>query len=189
MILDGPDDAGGGRGFRSFKTAAPIPYPCRWHRDLLIQMTLDPSIEALERHTCGPDENFSVVAIVASTRRLVTALRKHPGASSDALPPDRTWILRSVVLAEPRCSTARMVWATRRTKVSLGDRLRILQMLEDCPAGSTLAAAGKCVRSDVGDPADAILALVCAGQVDIDIRNTLSPQTWIRRRGQGVGER
>ncbi|MFJ7439634.1 hypothetical protein ACIQW5_18395 [Methylorubrum thiocyanatum] len=171
-------------GFRSFKTSAPIAYPARWHRDLLIQASLDPRIEAIEPvpDIIGDGSAFSIIVHIDATRRLITAVREPTVRRVGIIGLEEAVLPRSVVLAEPRCSDARAIWSMRRHQVTLGNRLRILRALEDQPDGMTLARTADLVRGGDIDPTEAVLALACAGLVDIDLRGPLAPSTPVRRR-------
>ena len=171
-------------GFRSFKTSTPIVYPARWHRDLLIQASLDSRIESIEPvpGIVGNGSVFSIIIHIDAVRRLITAVREPIVRGIGIAGLEEAILPRSVVLAEPRCSDARAVWSTRRHQVSPGNRMRILRSLEEQPDGSTLARTADLVRGGDVDPTEAVLALACAGLVDIDLRGPLSPSTPVRRR-------
>lgn len=171
-------------GFRSFKTSAPIAYPARWHRDLLIQASLDPKIEAIEPvyDIFGDGSAFSIIVHIDATRRLITAVREPATRSVGIIGLEEAVLPRSVVLAEPRCSDARAIWSMRRHQVTPGNRLRILRALEEQPDGMTLARTADFVRGGDIDPTEAVLALACTGLVDIDLRGPLAPSTPVRRR-------
>lgn len=170
-------------GFRSFKTAASIVYPRRWHRDLLIQATLDPAVDAIE-----PDGTRFADPGVFGIHVRVGGRRYHLIAASDISDPalavssGRALVSRAYLLSEPRCSTARTIWSTRRTLIAPGDRLRILHRLGSQAGGATIASLAGCVRSTDADPFDVLLALVCEGQAELDAGVLLSPETLIRRR-------
>lgn len=175
-------------GFRSFKTAAPMHYPSRWHRDLLIQATLDPAIEAIEPGPAGRCDAyaFRIFVLVAGVRRLLIAVRDMDDASERNAVADGFPIPRSYILSEPRCSAARTVWSARTTPVPAGDRLRVLRLFDDGATDVTLSTAADAVSGRSVDPTEAVLALVCAGQLEIDLRQPLSPETLLRRRGRAA---
>lgn len=173
-------------GFRSFKTIGAIPYPQRWHRDLLIQATLDPAVAAIEQAASSPrgQDPFEVFVYFAGQRRRLIAVRE---ASDFTMPcaTDTTVLARSFVLSEPRCSTARGIWACRSTPVSHGDRFRILGLLDQHLSGLPLRRLMECVRSETVESVDVVLAVICAGQAEVETRSPLSPDMTVRlRRGQ-----
>lgn len=170
------------RGFKSFKTLVAIPYPCRWHRDFLIQATLDPAIDAINPHICGPHERFSIAVSTKSSTHVLIAVRDRLSHLDEESHPIPKLITRSFVLAEPRCSTARAIWAARATQVAPRDRINILRMLGEQSDGVCLAAASDRVTDHSIDPIQSIFALACAGQIEIDISTPLSPDTHIRLR-------
>ncbi|WP_182555545.1 hypothetical protein [Methylorubrum thiocyanatum] len=171
-------------GFRSFKTAVPIDYPRRWHRDILIQATLESSISAIEPGDplYRNERIFSFFVFAGAQRRLIMATPSRLEESSRRTFPDHVLITRSYILSEPRCSTARAVWAARKLVIPVGDRLRILERLTEAEAGLTLGELANCVRSSNFEPAAAVLALVCAGQAVLEPGEALSPETIVRRR-------
>jgi hypothetical protein len=77
---------------------------------------------------------------------------------------------------EPRCGNARLVWSYRKSPVSVGLRMRILQrLLDDGPM--QLGDLLKSIRS-VRDPAPAVMALACADLLYLDlVSQPLSPAT------------
>lgn len=170
------------RGFKSFKTPIAIPYPCRWHRDFLIQATLDPAIAAINPHECGPHERFSIAVNTKSSTHVLTAVRDRSHVVDENSHHTLNLITRSFVLAEPRCSTARAIWAARATQVAPRDRINILRMLGEQSDGVCLAAASDRITDHSIDAIQSIFALVCAGQIEIDISTPLSPDTHIRLR-------
>lgn len=174
-------------GFRSCKTVGAIPYPQRWHRDLLIQATLDPAVAAIEQAALSQrgQDPFEVFVYLGGQRRRLIAVRE----ASDFTTPcttDTMVLARSFVLSEPRCSTARGIWACRNTSVSHGDRFRILELLDQNSSGLPLRRLMECVRSEVAESIDTVLAVICSGQAEIEIRCPLSPDITVRpRREQG----
>ncbi|GEP01515.1 hypothetical protein [Methylobacterium haplocladii] len=173
-------------GFRSGKTIGAISYPQRWHRDLLIQATLDPAVAAIEQATSSQrgQDPFEVFVWFGGQRRRLIAVRE---ASDFTMPcaTDTMVLARSFVLSEPRCSTARGIWACRNTPVSHGDRFRILGLLDQHSSGLPLRRLMECVRSETAESVDIVLAVICAGQAEVEIRSPLSPDITVRlRRGQ-----
>lgn len=172
-------------GFRSFKTVEAIVYPCRWHRDVLLQATLEQTIEKIgPARLVGSDdpETFAIFAWIGGTRRLVVAVRGTPDRTCLSDDPDRVTIARADVLSEPRCSTARSIWSTRKIAVPAGDRLRVLARLDQAERGVELGVLAGIIRCSSIDGVEAVLALVCAGQSWIGIDAPLSPETIVTRR-------
>ena len=169
-------------GFSSSKTARPIPYASRWHRDLLIQVTLDPTIDEIDHEdpSSEGDGSLSLRLMSGGTAIHVTALRDTDGMPHNPVPHDRVLLRRSVVLAEPRASDARAVWATSRLPVQIGDRLRILLAVGDGRQHSISDLVPN-IRDRGCDPFEAILSLVCRGDLAIDLRDGLQPDALIAR--------
>ncbi|UIY43422.1 hypothetical protein [Methylobacterium radiotolerans] len=170
-------------GFRSFKTAVPIAYPSRWHRDLLIQATLDPAIEAIEP---GPaarfdPEIFQFFIQMAGVRQPLVAIR-HADNLDGRVAGSGLVKSRAHTLSEPRCTAARIVWAARKIQVSAGDRIRILKVFDEAKASVPFANAIDAAVGHAVNPAEAVLALVCEGQLEIDVSQPISPETLLRRR-------
>lgn len=170
-------------GFRSFKTTVPIHYPQRWHRDLLIQATLDPAITRIEPLPPSQQAEHSLRICVRHADKclLLIATREAPAIGADELSENMVILPRSSVLAEPRCSVAREIWSARSVSVPTGDRIRILRELEDSAVGVPLAKLMDCVRGNVPDPAQVVLALACVGQIEIEVRSHLTPETIFKR--------
>lgn len=167
-------------GFSSFKTVRPIPYAFRWHRDLLVQVTLDPTVDEIdhEGHSPEGDDSLSLRLVWGGTAIHVTALRDTDDMPHRPTQHGRVLLRRSVVLAEPRASDARAVWATRRLLVQVGDRLRILLAVGD-GRQHTISDLVPNIRDRGYDPYEAILSLVCRGDLAIDLRDGLHPDARI----------
>ncbi|WP_342104246.1 hypothetical protein [Methylobacterium sp. SI9] len=167
-------------GFISFKTARPIPYTSRWHRDLLIQVTLDPAIDQIdhEHPTFEGDNSLSLRLMSDGTAIHVTALRDTDDLLHRPIPHSGVFLRRSVVLADPRASDARAVWATRKLPIQIGDRLRILLAVGDGRQHS-ISDLVPSIRDRGYDPFEAVLSLVCRGDLAIDLRDGLQPNTLI----------
>jgi len=182
-------------GFHSFKTSAPIHYPHRWHRDALIQLTLDPSITALAPSPISSsDLAEGVTAAFTAVYGSVPVLLGLADGSTDDVFADvgdlpQLVLTRREVLAEPRATTARMIWSARKTQVSPGDRIRVLQRLSRHPSGLPISALEEAIASPHGDPIDAILALACVGLVAIDATGHLRPETVVRRLDRSLNVR
>lgn len=177
--------AHGGRsghpGFRSFKTPLPIRYPARWHRDLLIQATLDPAVETIEDGSGHHTDAMALVLTVQGLGRRVLAVR-----DGSCLPPstgiEGIVVTRSYVLSEPRCSNARMVWSMRNSLVSPGNQLRVLAKLREHPGWMAIGRVSESLSVANADPIEVILALACAGRIEIDLGRGFSPDTQVRHR-------
>ena len=175
-------DEGSGRpGFRSFKTPDPIRYPARWYRDLLIQATLDPAVEIIEEFPGHPTDAMGLILQVQGVRRRVLAVR-----DGIRLPPssgiEAVIVTRSYVLSEPRCSNARMVWSMRNTLVSPGIQLRAIAKLREHPGWMAIGRLSVDLSGSCAEPVEAILALACAGRIEIDLSHGFSPDTQVRHR-------
>ncbi|TXN08030.1 hypothetical protein FV222_01395 [Methylobacterium sp. WL103] len=170
-------------GFRSFKTTSAVSYPRRWHRDLLIQATLDPSISFIEPVPAErqSQDSFKVFIWFEDRRRLLVAAPDAIDIGVYASLPDTLTLDRSTVLDEPRCSVARQIWATRMVQISPGDRIRILRELSESPGGVPLGRLIECVKSNDADSVDIVLALVCSGQAEVEVGSHLAPDTPIKR--------
>ena len=84
---------------------------------------------------------------------------------------------------EPRATNANMVWSCRNTVVRPGDRIRILQALQE--SGSLPLIEASAVARACGDPIAAVLAMVCDGTVEIDLDGgAIGPETPVRRRAR-----
>lgn len=169
-------------GFSSFKTASAIPYASRWHRDLLIQLTLDPAIDEIDYDYSVPGggDSLSLRLMSDGTAIHVTAVRDTDVTLQRPVPHGGVYLRRSAVLADPRASDVRAVWATRRLPVQIGDRLRILLAVGDGRQHSISDLVPN-IRDHEYDPFEAILSLVCRGDLAIDLRDGLQPDTFIAK--------
>jgi len=168
--------------FVSIKNMRPIRYNQRWHRDALVQLSLDPSVIAFEAESAPlPHEVLNLIVTILGGQMRVSLVRDHTNSTDSNQAKDQIRISRSTILREPRASNARAIWATRKSIVSIGDRVRILGKLDAAPNGLKLAELLACISTSRVDPVDAILALVCQGLVTLDIEKPIAPSTTVRR--------
>lgn len=160
-------------GFSSFKTTASIRYPARWHRDVLIQLTLDTNIDAISP-LASDDPNILLIQVLRAGAPM--SVRVADGTGIDHLPT----ITRSMAHADPRFTTARTIWASRETVVTGGDRIRLLRAIGEEPTGLPLGDLDRLVRAPIDDPFDVVLALVARGDLAVDIASRLTPATRVR---------
>ena len=115
-------------------------------------------------------------------QHLILAVRENCNPDMVSALPEHLQMTRWQALSEPRCSDARSIWATRHLAVPIGDRLRILGRLAEAECGLPLEELAGLVRSSEAEPAAVVLALVCMGQANVELRGGLSPSTILRRR-------
>jgi hypothetical protein len=84
------------------------------------------------------------------------------------------------VRRQPRLGNARLLAGAADIAVSGGDRMSILKLLTELP-GSSLEECAEAVRLSE-DPFGAVLALACAGDIEIDPREPFTPFSVIYRR-------
>lgn len=171
-------------GFSSCKTQAPIIYGQRWHRDMLVQLTLDAAVRQIK---AGPGSaSTEILDLLVETGAGVARLLAIRDEFVDPVgPEDQTCIRlrRSMVLKEPRLSNARLIWSMRKKIVPPADRLRILMRLQAAQAaGLPISALIPCVAAASIEAVDAILSLACEGLLSLDIDIPLVPETIVRIR-------
>jgi hypothetical protein len=168
--------------FISPKSTHPIRYSQRWHRDALVQLSLDPSVIGFEAESGPlPLEVLNLVVTIPAGQMRVSLVRDRAHSTETDPAKDRIKISRQTVLQEPRASNARAIWSARNTFVSIGDKFRILRKLEDAPEGLEFAELLLCISTSRSDPVDAILALVCQGWIILEIEKPIAPSTTVRR--------
>lgn len=163
-------------------------------RDSLVQATLDPtirSIQYLPNILAAPPMKVDAIAIERDDGRYyLDVVEARPRSSisqrlivAQALldlglrPLVRT---ESDILREPRCSNARAVWDYAGRPVHVGLRLQVLGALAD-EGSMTLGDILKRIHSD-RDPVPAIMAMACAGLIEIDLNGGLiGPSTLVRQ--------
>lgn len=167
-------------GFYGGICRRPIRYRHRWHRDLLIQAALDPTIDLIERSQMDITDCLAFEVGKAGYRVLVLGV--HDAAPRPKIESnlDIVLVTRSTVLNEPVLSAARAIWATRHHSIAAGDRIRILTALEQEETQSLNNLA-----SVVREPAEAvetILSMICSGELVTAIRAGIRPDMTIWRR-------
>jgi hypothetical protein len=183
----------GAKLFFGAKAAGGIPLASSLMEDALIQASLDPEIEKIERLAISnnreSDADFVVLHRAGQRLVLDVARRKLRDAADEknlqnVLAELRLDLLRrshSDILREPLFSNCGIVWSYRDHRVAVGDRIRIMQMLADegpLRIGDLVGDA-----RFRGDPSAALMALACHDVVEIDLRTAvLGPETKVRIR-------
>jgi hypothetical protein len=182
--------------FVAAKATTPIPVRHELVRHALIQAALDPAVRAIEFIPTVAAYG-SVIEIDAVVLRgddggqVLDVAETRPVRSLDdealaLLAIDQLGLQTKSLSAldigrQPRAANCRLVWACRHCRVSAGDRVRVLQVLTE-EGEMTLARAAAQCRFAV-DAVAAVLALVCADLVEIDLATLpLGPETRVRRR-------
>lgn len=167
-------------GFRGGVCRSPIRYRHRWHRDLLIQIALDPEIDAMEPAGMEVPGCIALAVRRASSRVFVVGI--HDTSSRPEIFAQDPIVLvgRATVMMEPLLSDARSVWATRHLPIAASDRVRVLSHL-DRVAEAELRDLAALVR-EPADGVDVVLAMACSGDVAITLSDGICPQTKVRRR-------
>lgn len=203
MIETKPEEAGAftfwtPRHFRSAKTPSPILAASRMHEDYLSLKSLEEDVESISESPAGivetpvgfePDyeviekggrRTFVHVLVDAISDAEKASLMDAVGRAQEKGVTfhvvGETWIN-----VQPRLRNARMVFSSRRTKVSPSDRIRILHHLDEHGEVQILDLA-KVVTANP-EPIECVLALVAEGSVMVDIESTLAPETTCWRIG------
>ena len=182
--------------FVSAKAATAIPARHPALRDALIQASLDPQVRSI---------GYVAAAVVASEQGDLGAIvvqRDDGRFLLDVVPARRIrdledeglalialaelglkpWLVSAEELRrEPRYTNAKLVWSYNEHRVPIELRMRILQTLLD-EEPMQLGRLVRSVRSD-RDPSPAVMALVCADLLELDlISQPLGPTTIVRSR-------
>ncbi len=167
--------------FVSVKAAAPIPARHPALQDALIQASLDPAVRSIGYIATAAvaSKQIDLCAIVVQRdegRFFLDVVPARPirdledeGLSLIALGELglKPWIISGPdLLREPRCTNARYVWLYNRHRVSRETRRRILRALHK--RSMQLGELERHVRSD-RDPSADVMALVCAGELELDL--------------------
>jgi hypothetical protein len=174
-------------GFSSCKTRSSIVYAQRWHRDLLIQLTLDAAVQQITANpgSASPEILDLLVETGAGVARLL-AIRDEFVDPAGVKDQNCIRLHRSMVLKEPRLSNARLIWSMRKKIVPPADRLRILMRLQIAhDAGLPISTLIPCVAAGSIEAVDAILSLACEGLLSLDIDRPMAPETIVRIRPPG----
>lgn len=184
----------GSRLFVSAKTVTAVPLRCPLVRDALIQASLDPMVRSIEfiasaRVEQTPVDLGAIVLVRDDSRYLldVVPARRLRDIEEEglALIAINSLGLAPLVLTaaeirrEPRFANCTLVWGHRLHPIGISLRLQILQTLAD-DGPMQLSRLLPAIRSD-RDPGPAVLALACAGLVELDLDSApLGPQTVAR---------
>jgi hypothetical protein len=180
--------------FQSPKAVTPIPVRHSAVQDALIQSSLDPRVRSI---------GYVASAVVASQQVNLGAIvvqRDEGRFFLDVVPARRVLDLDQLGLAlialeelglkqmtiaaeelfrEPLCSNARFVWLYNGYSVPRRLRERILRALSG-KKSVPLSELERSVRS-VGDPSNAVMSLVCADVLELDLTTQVIQLTTVVR--------
>lgn len=154
--------------FSSYKTSRPIRFKNRWHRRVLVKLSLDPAVDEIEPHD-GPASGGIVFRIAGSMGiHLIGLIDQADGPA----PTGATRIIRrDMVLRDKVYACANEVWRYRRCPVSIKSQLQITDHLLEAP-NRPLAALLPFIEED--EPIAAVMALICRGLLRVDLSHGLS---------------
>jgi hypothetical protein len=176
--------------FKSVKCRRRIPFVAAVLHDHLIQQTLDRAVSAIDyidatvagpigidvRHIVVYRADRGFLQNVGTAREADASSHMQRIAAAHGMQIE-TVAARDIV-AEPRFTAARSVWAQRHVRVDLGMRIAI---------GRELAADGPLLLDEVcvrvpgpRDPVAAIASLACEGVVHLDLSGGFGPHTIVR---------
>jgi hypothetical protein len=178
------------------KSRTSIPLQSWLHRDALVQASLDPRVRIIE---FLPEIRFREVSVAVNSVVLhrddgsfMLRIEGHRPVQNDdeegalrlALQRRAISILdltAADIRVEPRLTNAREVWNHRDFHVALGDRIRILQALDD--EGPQSIKALQQIAYTSADLASALCSLACADLIEIEIdAMPVGPGTIVRSR-------
>jgi hypothetical protein len=182
--------------FVAAKATTAIPAADELVRHALIQAALDPAVRAIEFiptvAVYGSVIALDVIVLRGDDgRRVLDIVETRPVRSLDdeglaLLAVDQLGLPALTLTAadirrEPRAGNCRLVWNHRHYRVNAGDRVHVLQVLTEEGEMTLARAAAQCRFAF--DAVAAVLALVCADLVEIDLATLpLGPETRVRRR-------
>ncbi|KKC34966.1 hypothetical protein [Devosia psychrophila] len=171
------------RGFMSFKCSSPITFPDRCCRDLLIQATLDRQVQSLAPSTwtdfCSSDAYFSFEAVMGGKRCLIEVCDATNAKPFE--PPNRydlgLTLSRTAILAEPRLSSARTIWACREMQVPLQFQFELIRFLTPHEKGLRLSDLESLLNLELSKWISQAPALVCRGTLQVESVSRINGQT------------
>jgi hypothetical protein len=178
--------------FLSFKTSHAIPTR-RVGRDFLIQATLDPHVRNIDYEpTMAMDGRMVAIDAIFVERTdgqfAVDFMDARPECDMDGRALVQLASLRNCarvisvtadnIGAEPRASSARMIWSNRSVRVHPRDYAEILEALDDAGTMS-LGLLERTVRTR-GESFAVFYAMACDGSIEIDLHDGLSLDAVVR---------
>jgi hypothetical protein len=170
-------------GFVSYKSEAPIYYQHRWHRDALIQMTLDQTISALAPlpSGIGPLSFRSDLAFVARVGKLdflaIVIREDRPLAEVKGWTGPILKVSRADLREPAHLAATKSVWSRSRFTVNPVDRIAAIVRCRECAPEATVLDILPVLRPSFSDPMDQLLALLAQGYLVANLRDGLTPDT------------
>lgn len=176
-------------GFISFKVREPIPYPNRWHRDALVQATLEPTVSqiaALGRDVVLPSATeFAFAARIAGSDFILVVSESQTRTTIPGRPIIA--MTRRSLEVEPLATTARSIWAHKRFLSDPGDRFRVIEELTDQPQGKAVQDIFRVLESPFLDPVRQIFSMLANGFVVADLNSGFTLATRLRLGPAAIG--
>jgi hypothetical protein len=176
--------------FKSVKCRRRIPFVAAVLHDHLIQQTLDRAVSAIDyidETVAGPiDIDVRHIVVYRADRGFLqnvgTAREADVSSHMQQIAGARGMQIETVaardIMAEPRFTAVRSVWAQRQVRADLGMRVAIKRELADdgpLPPRRTLRS-----RAGSPGPGAAIPSLACKGVVHLDLSGGFGPHTIVR---------
>lgn len=164
-------------GFSSFKTDAPVHYPRRWHRDALIQATLDRAVTRIapvSRHERCSAEPHAFTFLLSRGESQSIVVVTDNGAILP-LPYSAEQWPRSQLGIEPRLTTGRTIWRHKHIVSSVAELLFLQQALLDGP--QTIMALMSLLDCSRDEKAAKLMSLIANGIFEIEPNMGLRPDS------------
>jgi hypothetical protein len=170
--------------FLSPKTPEPVFFARRWHLDGLRGLSLDASvseIRAYDGDATPPADAESVVGVQLADGPMVVAFSRNPIPEMFCGSLPFRSFTRTEVEAEPQWTTMKSIWSAAGVTVDPADRVRLLRKAGGSRIGVQLSELADLVKWPFVEPVHAILSLVVEGELIVDLRQRLKPETLVRR--------
>ena len=198
-MLDRPVGWDRPREFLSRKTGRRVIAKTRVHEDYLAFCSLDPEVEAIDvrpesivlpggdahspdfalRMADGSVRLVDVVLLEDIADPNLADLRAR--VASAAAERGLNWrpVTEASLRDDPRVANSRLIHNARAYAISAGDRIRVLQQLDETQGCSLLDAAK--IVSAPANAVEMVLGLVMEGLVEMDLSKPLVPELTMRR--------
>jgi hypothetical protein len=166
--------------FLAVKTPEPIIHAERWHRDVLVALSLDGQIATIEavEEAAPPRGTLYTIGVTdrSGTAFVLRVISEETERRGWQDVPGVAVVTRESLLRSPALEARRAVWAARDAPISASNRYRVAASLETAPDGLPLRDIIGIVEGRAREVIDTVCALACEDVLWLDLSRGLTPE-------------
>jgi hypothetical protein len=166
--------------FASAKTLGVISYNQRWHRDALIQLTLDNRIFSIEGKNSACSSNCPAcrqLQLDIWGKKIDVSL-SHPNKSGCECGSvfEHLVLTRDLFLQEPQRENSLMIWRYRNIEILKSDEHSLLNLFNNQEKPIQISNV-LLLEGLSRDPIEIAFKLICVSKIGVSLQETIAPET------------